>query len=161
MSLLFCSSEGLVCADISLVALEEIKNHIKHHHPFETGGVLIGQYDENCRLAKVHHATKPPPDSRHTYNSFFRGIKGLKETIRQSFHEGEQCYYIGDWHSHPSNSASPSKVDLIQMQHFARTREFGTITPLLLIVGGSHDTSYDFYVSVHYKAKKPLTLKEV
>lgn len=64
---------------------------------FETGGIIIGYYDEECRNAVITECTNPLEDSLGTRNHFFRGVKGLKSLLKKKWNEKRE-YYLGEWH---------------------------------------------------------------
>ena len=101
----------------------------------ETGGVLLGSYNSDGRLAVVSRLTPPPSDSRFGTSWFVRGTRGLTQLLDSLWnHTGE--YYLGEWHFHPEFSPRPSLTDRKQMRSIARSRLYRCPEPLLVIVGG-------------------------
>ncbi|RDV13326.1 hypothetical protein DXT99_20115 [Pontibacter diazotrophicus] len=137
MNHLFGSSDGKYCAHFLNEALDVIKDDISRYHPLETGGVLIGHYGSNLRMATISIATPAPVNSEHGLTSFVRGTEGISEALADAKKIDPLLHYVGEWHSHPSSTPHPSAVDSKQMQKFALKRLYGARTPLLLIVGGS------------------------
>lgn len=80
--MVFSSLDGSVCVLVLPEAQMLIEKEVKLRHPYETGGILIGKYDENLRLATVYTATRPPKDSKHNPTTFQRGIGGLNDEIK-------------------------------------------------------------------------------
>jgi len=157
--MVFSSSDGLVCVNILPTAQEIIEKEILLRHPRETGGILIGIYDENLRLATIHFAAGPTEDSQHGAFNFDRGVKGIKEQIAVAKKQiSENVHYLGEWHSHPNNRAIPSNMDLKQMQTFAKNKQLGIKSPLLLIVGGLPKEKLEWLFSLHSYKKEPLYL---
>jgi integrative and conjugative element protein (TIGR02256 family) len=157
--MIFSSSDGFNCVDVLSDAQAAIEKEVVSHHPYETGGVLIGKYDENLRLATVYLATGPTIDSEHKPTTFKRGIEGIKDQITFAQQNiSPKLHYIGEWHSHPNNKPYPSYTDLKQMQIFAKNRQFGIKSPLLLIVGGNPPSKLDWLFSLNSYKKEPLFL---
>jgi integrative and conjugative element protein (TIGR02256 family) len=157
MNYLFCSSDGKYCAHFLDETLDVIKDDISRYHPLETGGILIGRYDSNLRMATISIATPAPVDSKHDRTSFMRGTTGVSEALSDAKKIDSLLHYLGEWHSHPSSTPHPSAVDSKQMQKFALKRLYGARTPLLLIVGGSPLEGLHAKVYL-YRAKKAHTV---
>ncbi|MNN25246.1 hypothetical protein D3C81_1387110 [compost metagenome] len=85
----------------------------------ETGGVLLGTYDNVRNTAHIVAALPAPPDSKQTPTYFIRGIKDLKPRIeRLSEVSAGRLQYIGEWHSHTGRvPARPSNDDEIVFAH--------------------------------------------
>jgi len=158
--MIFSSSDGAVCVNILPTAKKIIENEILLHFPQETGGILIGEYDVNLRLATVYLAIGPTEDSQHNATTFERGVKGINAKIAQAQKRIlPTLHYIGEWHSHPNNRPIPSNPDIKQMQTFAKNKHLGIKSPLLLIVGGRPQIKLEWLFSLHIYKKKPLLLE--
>ena len=105
---------------------------------FETGGIIIGYYDEECRNAVITECTNPPEDSTATRNCFFREIKGLKSLLKKKWNEKRE-YYLGEWHLHPGTSPDPSKTDISQMKKIEHDPKFNCREPILLVLGEKYN----------------------
>lgn len=157
--MVFSSSDGLICVNILPDAISEIRKEILEHYPNETGGVLIGKYDENLRLATIYLATGSPKDSEHGATSFKRGVNEIVDNIALAQKRiSAGLHYVGEWHIHPNNSPTASLADLKQMQIFAKTNQLGIRVPLLLIVGGKPPIGLEWQFSLHRYKKKPSLL---
>lgn len=77
-------------------------------YPNETGGILIGCYDERHCTALVRCVTGPPRDSVCGPFTFRRGIRGLDTLLARAWRRG--LYYLGEWHFH-SEVLPPSELD--------------------------------------------------
>ncbi|PRY13774.1 integrative and conjugative element protein (TIGR02256 family) [Pontibacter ummariensis] len=161
MSLLFSSDSGKYCVLLLNAAIETIQKDIKQFHPLETGGILLGCYDSNLRMATVHAAVPAPSDSKHGRASFERGTNGIMEELRRVSQLEPPLHYLGEWHSHPSSSPSPSTVDSRQMQKFVQGRQHGVETPLLLIVGGGPPFALEWRFCLHRPKMEPLAFTVV
>lgn len=97
----------------------------------ETGGILIGSYRGNH--IEVSGFTTPYPQDRRTFALFDR-IDPLHQSIAMKTwqHSGGTDTYIGEWHTHPEASPSPSWLDkrtwkkLITRSH----------APMIFAIGG-------------------------
>jgi integrative and conjugative element protein (TIGR02256 family) len=116
--------------DVQLSIIDEFRTH----YPNETGGILIGHYTEDLRIAVVIEARPRASDSKAGPTWFIRGRKGLTQVLRESWQSGE--YYLGEWHSHPNGLASPSATDDSQLLNIARAPAYKCPEPILVVAGG-------------------------
>lgn len=159
MSLVFRSEDGRQCLVLSPEAVAVIQEQTQRKHPHETGGILVGYYDESYRLATAVLATPPPPDSKHGPTTFERGVQGIKELLADCKAQNPSLHYLGEWHTHPKNRPSPSGVDTRQMQCFALRRLYGASSPLLLIVGGVPPGALEWRAFIHRPLRKSICLE--
>ena len=122
------------------VCLEErVYNQMLHYcsisNPYETGGIIIGCYTTDQTIAKVLHATPPPPSSKQLRHSFCRSNKGLVSILDNMWKDGS--YYLGEWHYHPNFSPEPSRTDFNQMITLANDYKLHCPEPILIIIGGN------------------------
>jgi integrative and conjugative element protein (TIGR02256 family) len=77
----------------------------------ETGGMLLGEHlaDENFRVVEATVA------GSGTRSSFVRGLLDCLLRLERFFRKTNRDYrrynYLGEWHSHPSFSLTPSATD--------------------------------------------------
>jgi integrative and conjugative element protein (TIGR02256 family) len=111
--------------------------HRRRGPTVETGGVLLGEIDDACRVVWVTAATGPPPDSTPSPNLFVCGIEGVEELVaaRDKATRGAERF-IGMWHSHPGGRAAPSPTDREGMRELLVPVVKAPRRALLLIVGG-------------------------
>jgi hypothetical protein len=79
---------------------------------WETGGVLLGCFDDACRVVWIAVAGTPPPDSQRGEHSFLHGTTGVAgQVARQLRASRSQAGFVGMWHSHPRLAADASHTD--------------------------------------------------
>ena len=103
----------------------------------ETGGLLLGQIDDACRVVWVSVASGPPPDSRLSAQHFEHGIEGAQDLI--THHDratAGAARFVGLWHSHPDSPAAPSPTDRQGMADLLVPVAKAPRRALLAIVGG-------------------------
>jgi len=115
--------------------LERILSLCYEALPNETGGILIGRYNNSLDVALVSRATPPPSDSARGPTWFSRGTHGLTSLLRGLWKEKQ--YYLGEWHFHPNADPSPSPIDEGQLCDISADRNYHCATPVLLIMGGN------------------------
>lgn len=115
--------------------------------PNETGGILLGRYNQEHNCAVVTNVSSAPSDSKSGRTWFIRGVRGLQRLVDR-FWQRERIYYLGEWHFHPFGSPRPSQTDANQMREIALSLQYHCPEPVLLIIGGDpvHDWSAGAYV---------------
>jgi integrative and conjugative element protein (TIGR02256 family) len=97
----------------------------------ETGGVLLGWYDEeNIIVAK---ATGAGPNATHE-NFYFRADANYIDMIidMEFANSNGKIIYLGEWHTHPQTNPQPSPVDLNSLEEITESSKSSN---LLLILG--------------------------
>jgi len=107
----------------------------------ETGGILIGHYNDQLDRALVTKVTGPPGDSRAGRAFFVRGTRGLQRLINRLW-RSKSSYYLGEWHFHPQGDGTPSGVDRDQMERIAKSPAYLCPEPILLIVANQPGASW-------------------
>jgi integrative and conjugative element protein (TIGR02256 family) len=103
----------------------------------ETGGSLLGGFDDAVGVVWIDEATGPPPDSLLSESHFEHGTDGVTERIAaRRDATARVTTFTGMWHSHPNGEASPSRTDEEGMRDLVLPVERAPSRALLLIVGG-------------------------
>lgn len=113
----------------------------------ETGGILVGKYSRDRRIAEVTAISDSPEDSVEGHTIFIRGIRGLCRWL-QNLWRSDSHYYLGEWHFHPGLNIQPSMLDKGTMTDIARAEAYKCPEPILLIVGGNEAHGWFFYAQV-------------
>jgi integrative and conjugative element protein (TIGR02256 family) len=116
-------------------ALRLIENEALASVDKETGGILIGRYEDDGNVAVVAAATERPSDSSSGSVWFQRGISGLTTKLRDRWAHGE--YYLGEWHSHPGGAPDPSINDIREMRSISIDPSYRCPKPIMVIAGTS------------------------
>lgn len=153
----FAATGGRYNAVICARALATILLLCRRGWPRETGGVLIGHYGPHLDTAFVTDVLPPPSDSATGYSWFVRGVRGLATRLHRLWHSRPRRYYLGEWHLHPGAAPMPSQQDRVQMQTIA-DGEHGCPTPLLVLVGGSPEATWELAVWAFRRGRKALRL---
>jgi len=121
----------------------------------ETGGVLIGFIDANGQ-AVIREATGKPRGSQFTWRTFLRKTDGLAALLKSRWSKNE--HYLGEWHSHPGGSPSPSAQDIATMKGISLDPKYYCSEPILIIVGTRHGTA-ELSIHVFPKGVSELVLR--
>lgn len=110
--------------------------------PRETGGVLIGSFDTQRRIAYVVEQIASPKDSRERPSSYIRGCEGLEERTKEISKITQYgLEYVGDWHSHPDGcNAERSPTDRRAIQKLSEFMFPEGLPVIMLIVAHNQDT---------------------
>lgn len=133
---------------LSLEVKDELLNKLleigKTHYPREFGGFLIGYYSEDNMNLYITDTILPKKYKVSEY-SFERSIKGIENELTEFYTENPRKIYIGEWHTHPDNSPTPSATDISAINTIINSKN--TIpNPVLLIIGYCKTTAdFGFY----------------
>jgi integrative and conjugative element protein (TIGR02256 family) len=146
------SRDQRFCLAVGEGQLEYILTLCQQALPNETGGVLIGFYDQSFQMAEVVRATEAPADSRSGPTWFHRGVEGLQSML-DGLWKRQRHYYIGEWHFHPFGSPVPSAVDINQLREIANSTRYNCPEPILFIIGGDPQSAWSARAFVFERGK--------
>lgn len=96
----------------------------------ETGGVLMGRFNETTNSFHIVDAIPPPADSEFSASLFLLGIEGLAEVLQSYIDRANGTLFpVGTWHNHLAES-SASRTDLATGVQMAFAQTF----PALIII---------------------------
>jgi integrative and conjugative element protein (TIGR02256 family) len=102
----------------------------------ETGGMLLGSFDEATGVATVDLATGPAPDSRLSSTYFLNGVEGTQDSLDAASDASRGLTrFLGLWHSHPYGPARPSETDQAGITAITSFTP-GARRALMVILGG-------------------------
>jgi len=108
--------------------------------PNETGGVLIGSFDLQRRIAYVVDALPSPPDSEEWPTLYIRGCDGLGKQVEQVKKQtAGMLEYVGEWHSHPNRVGVGASLDDIKVFAWLTELMDADGLPALMMIPGSRD----------------------
>jgi len=134
--------------------VSQMLNKGKSHYPNEFGGILIGRYDEIRKVAYIHYIVNP----KHFKASpafFQRETKGLEQKLIDLHKQTPSLYYLGEWHTHPNGSTSPSTTDINTLITLSKSEQVSIDNPLMLIIGLSPSKiNFGLYIYLDQKIQK-------
>jgi integrative and conjugative element protein (TIGR02256 family) len=77
----------------------------------ESGGVLLGYKLQGKSEYRITEFTAPFSNDIISWASFNRRDKKHVDRIHEAWKIDHSIVYLGDWHSHPIDSSTPSKTD--------------------------------------------------
>lgn len=126
--------------EISIVALKRMLRFIQDTpEKTEAGGVLLGRRIIDTTDIVVDEVTVPMAGDRRRRNSFRRGRRAHQAIIDRVWRESSgTCGYLGEWHTHPEESPTPSSVDLRDWNRILKNDVFDGDYLYFIIVGYRH-----------------------
>lgn len=122
-------------------------------YPYETGGILLGRHFPG--LFHVTHMVGPGPGARHYKTSFIPDRDWQYEQIDALYGQlSGSLDYLGDWHTHPQGSLSPSETDLALLEAIAATPESRCPTPIMCILAGTGSGKWSEKI-IHHTVARP------
>jgi integrative and conjugative element protein (TIGR02256 family) len=102
----------------------------------EAGGVLLGRHLVGCRDIVIDEVTSPVQEDLRLRLAFHRSHARHQKVIEARWRDSRgTCHYLGEWHTHPETSPTPSPVDLSDWRRRLRVDQFMGDSLLFLIVG--------------------------
>lgn len=121
----------------------------QNFYPKEYGGILVGRYVDSDRLVIIEDMVLPK-NYRSSAYSFERGNKGLKEALAKHFESNPSLTYVGEWHTHPNSSTTPSTTDTNALRQIAQHDNVFIENPILVIIALTRrGHEFGFYVWYH------------
>ncbi|MBE1207529.1 Mov34/MPN/PAD-1 family protein [Aminobacter carboxidus] len=117
-------------ASISHRVVELIDSAIADRPHVETGGILIGRFNEATDSFHIVDIVEPPPDSRFSAAEFTLGVEGIRDRLK-AYNDRTRgtLYPVGTWHNHLANTPA-SLTDLATAAALALGQRF----PVVLMI---------------------------
>lgn len=118
-------------------ARAEVRRGARVRHPgVETGGMLLGSFDDATGIAYVDKVAGAPPDSYLAETYFQHGVEGVQERVDAEMDRTNSATgFVGFWHTHPAGPAGPSPTDEQGMASIVGP-DGSTRRALMIILGG-------------------------
>ena len=139
--------------------IQKMLDECKKNLPNETGGILIGRYNEKHNLALISKIIPSPSDSTAGRTWFHRGVNGIKSRLKKLWKEN--YYYLGEWHFHPYSSPKPSSTDISQIKKISKDKKYYCPEPILIIVGGNPKHNYSTLAYVFSSIDGKIKLSQI
>jgi integrative and conjugative element protein (TIGR02256 family) len=130
----FRSKEIDLNIEIAESLIEKIRQIGLKHYPKEFGGIFIGNYSQDKKTVLLEDTLLPKKYKSSKY-SFERGSAGLKEKLLNLYNQEKPQLYVGEWHTHPDSSVTPSITDVAALNEIVQHDEVNICNPIMLIVG--------------------------
>ncbi len=125
-------------------ALEAFLNFRQIKNEPEAGGILFAQFDfPTIRIAAV---TTPHKSDQRWKTLFIPNRILQRRTIKNHFKKG--YHFIGEWHTHPEQNPTPSRLDLKSMRE-AFLKSNHELNYFIMAIVGNRPDSLVLWVSAH------------
>ena len=130
----------------------------------ETGGILVGtllelkELERTVKLLVVTHCTLPGKKAKREPYFFDRDIKYCSRLLKEYHRESKGALnYVGEWHSHPSESVLPSPLDDSSLFKISKDRGYKLDAPLSIIQSNISDNmSFTVYCGDQKYLENPI-----
>ncbi len=124
-------------------ALEEMRRFVRDMESAdtaeagtETGGLLLGQFDDACRIVWVSEVKGPPEGSLASPLGLALNTPAARGEVSQRSHQTSgRTAFVGLWHTHPGAPASPSTIDIEAMHKLLAESSHHSPRLLLVVLG--------------------------
>lgn len=127
---------------------EKMEKYRQIKHGTESGGVLLGKILEDNTII-VCDCSKPCISGKASYAGFYRSADKANKIIEQAFIDsGGRLIYVGEWHTHPEDSPTPSNVDKHSLEDIYNSVKNFYPDVLVYIIIGKKSNYYGYYDGV-------------
>jgi integrative and conjugative element protein (TIGR02256 family) len=129
----FKRKDKIIYISDSVIAIFEKHKQIKKNDN-ESGGILIGQIKgKNIYILRASTPNIFDKSSRY----FFECNKDAAQIIinYEFYNSGNRSIYIGEWHTHPENTPSPSSIDKKMIKNQFKKNKLNEPFLILIIQG--------------------------
>lgn len=106
----FILPDGHILDIVPCVIKELIQHQQIRAESVESGGFLLGYEDRITRNITIDHITCPKERDEQRRNKYVLRSNGhASEVLAMA---KQKSYYLGNWHTHPSLTPSPSSTDM-------------------------------------------------
>lgn len=121
----------------------------------ESGGVLIGKVKEDYSLIVISEISIPAGNEDCGRFYFVRNKYRSQKVIEQFWKDSQgELNYIGEWHTHPEESPSPSFVDKKLLKNCIKYNKYSFPWLFMIIVGKQGDLFVGFQTKNMQKMRK-------
>jgi len=136
----YCRQPTKLSVNVKEEILEFMKQEISINNEVETGGILLGEFNNNSVL--VNYASGPGPKAIKEKSKFLKDKEYCQKFIDKKYMQHRDiASYIGEWHYHPSTSNKPSNRDLKSLSNIANGQGYLTENPIMIILSNEGKAS--------------------
>lgn len=119
------------------MAVNQIYEEIRNESPLETGGCLLGYWDESFKEVVIEECIGPGPMAKHSKYGFEPDSEWQELQIARIYKDsGFLRTYLGDWHSHPQGKLTLSWKDKRTLLRIAKFSPARAPHPLMVVMAG-------------------------
>lgn len=151
----YCNHEKKLTVSVTKATLQKMKGLVGEKTGIETGGVLAGALDKDGNIM-ITDASCPGPKAIHKQIEFRKDVEFCQDFLDELYTESNrQTFYVGEWHSHPTEDNSPSGIDIKSLSEIGMQKEYLTLNPVMIIFSNAGDPSCSIHPAgkLHYFVK--------
>lgn len=114
--------------------VNKLRRELRRAGSNEIGGILAGQNIGDGRFLVLDLSVQRDGSFSHFRRSSPKHHRFMRQFFDHTGHDYQRFNYLGEWHSHPSFPALPSKTDFSQMQKLIEERDQNAQFLVLLVV---------------------------
>ena len=147
--------------NINDYVLNVLKGYKQIEDKKESGGILFGKKSLDSNHYFLVDLTVPNSDDLCSKFSFLRRAKNAQKIINEKW-EGSGGYvnYIGEWHTHPEASPTPSRTDIKTYKKISKDKSSLFEISVNIIFGNCNLLYICAYKNGKIASKKVFSLKE-
>lgn len=146
------SDQVIILSDSVLDLFSEYRQ--KGDQP-EAGGMLFVRFEFPNII--VEKASPPAKEDKRWRTLFIPCRKIQRRYIKQKYDEG--LHFVGEWHTHPQDTPTPSSLDLSSMEDsFAKSQH--ELKCFIMIIAGNSQQELKLWVGAH-NSTGHLQLQEI
>lgn len=114
----------------------KLKLSLKEHPHSEVGGILLGKANQDYSKIYITEIYEINGACNYEKISYVRDAEEAQTIIDRRWHEtGGIINYVGEWHTHPNISPTPSHVDIRSMKKLYKKANAMLPIIFLIIIG--------------------------
>lgn len=146
-------------SNFSITLADNVLDHFERYRQLrywdkEAGGQLFARFEGNHTL--IQEVTGPRPNDKRSRHSYRPDRLAEQREIQEMF--DKNFHYVGDWHTHPSASPSPSDTDVLNISSCVARSEH-ELNGFLMIIVGTDPFPQGLRVSLHTAEGKNVLLR--
>jgi integrative and conjugative element protein (TIGR02256 family) len=128
--------------------------------PYETGGILLGYELVDELAVVVTDLVGPGPTASYSRGEFVPdGLWQEHQVARIYERSGRRTTYLGDWHSHPDGSPTPSRRDHRTARAIGRHAPARMPRPVMLIAASGDEKWLVAAFRLRRRKLRPIKIK--
>ena len=130
--------DGNMKVAVALEVIQQLKD-LQEKHSFckESGGIIVGYYENSLGGLKISDLTFPQAEDVRSRFRFIRKAVGHQDIMDELWEKsGHKKSYLGEWHTHNQTNPSPSPIDKLNWKKIAKREQYFDIL-YFAIVGTS------------------------
>ncbi|MGX5454447.1 Mov34/MPN/PAD-1 family protein [Bacillus cereus] len=148
MKNIICNTRSEKILKINNIALEKINHHLQIKEiDNEAGGVIVGRElisSGNFVIDDISTPLKRDIRKRHFFNKY---LPDHQKFIQQKWTESQgTCSYLGEWHTHPEDTPTPSSLDICSWKNVLKRTVCDEVSLFFIIAGNKEIRIWEGFV---------------